>query len=106
MKFGRDRLASKLLKSIEGLGMASGEGTNGLAEFKTTQSYEPGESKLKTFFSGHPMSRGGKPLSEWKQSAPTRGRASQTPTRVWVIALMLGIGIILGTTIWLFAELY
>ncbi len=106
MKFGRDRLASKLLKSIEGLGLASGEGTDGLAEFKNTQSYEPGESKLKTFFSGHPMSRGGKPLAEWKPSVAVRERAPQAPTRVWFVALIVGIGIVLGTAIWLFAELY
>lgn len=106
MKFGRDRLASKLLKSIEGLGLASGEGTNGLAEFKITQSYEPGESKLKTYFSGSAVSRGGKPLSEWKQSAPARERAPATPTRIWLVALMIGVGVVLGTSIWLFAELY
>jgi len=106
MKFGRDRLASKLLKSIEGLGLASGEGTTGLGAFKNTQSYEPGESKLKTFFSGSAIARGSKPLSEWKQSAPARERLEQAPTRVWLVALMVGVGIVLSTAIWLFAELY
>lgn len=107
MKFGRDRLTSKLLKAIESLGLASASGgSEGLQRFKSVSSYEPGESKLRTYFSGNTISRGGKPLSEWKQTAPPPADATAAPTRVWFVVLVVSVGILLGSGIWLFSELY
>jgi hypothetical protein len=107
MRFGRDRLASKLLKAIEGLGLTNaGEGTEGLARFKKTQSYEPGESKLKVFFSGSTATRGGKPLSEWKPTKVEDERPQGAPTRIWFVVLALCLGIVAFSAIWYVKEFY
>ncbi len=106
MKFGRDRLASKLLRAIDGLELPNrADGADGFDRFKKTSQYEPGQSEIRDFFAGHPMARGGKPLSEWRQTERTKEQKSTPPARVWFVALSVSIGIILGASIWLFSQM-
>jgi|GEM_PF-3109863 len=106
LKFGRDRLASKLLRAIEGLELPKrSDGMDGFNRFKQISHYDPGHSQLKDFFTGDAMSRGGKPLSEWRQTEVKREPKAMPPARVWFVALSVSVGIIIGTAIWLLAEI-
>lgn len=95
MKFGRDRLAAKLLKSIRNLGLPNPrDGTDGLTQMNQLVRYEPGESRLTSYFKLNLDAPRSASKSTWQ---PTTGHGRKPATaarRIWLSVLLILIAIL------------